>query len=81
MNEANTIASKVICLIVRELSLSFVEDRSALREKWSHMIVPIGAARFSGKNIAIRKVARSLKNFAYGVCDRETGPCLPSAAR
>lgn len=81
MNEANSIASRSICLIVRKSSLSFVEDRSALREKRLHMIVPIGAARFSGENIAIRKVARSLRNFAYGCRDRKIGPCLPSAAR
>ena len=31
MNEAISIASRAICLIVRELPLSFVEDRSALR--------------------------------------------------
>ena len=51
-----------------EPSLAYVEDRSA----------PPGVF---GKNRAHMKVARSRKNFAYGVCDRENGPCLPSAAR
>ena len=33
MNEAISIVSRIICLIACELSLSFIEDRSALREK------------------------------------------------
>ena len=43
--------------------------------------VPIGPPGAFGKIRTHMKVARSRENFAYGVCDRENGPCLPSAAR
>ena len=56
-----------LCLLSKPLSHMLRTDRP-----------PLGVY---GKIGRIWKVARSLENFAYGMCDRENGPCLPQAAR
>ena len=75
-------------------NLAYAATRTCARQNWLKVSTvpgsryvrpgPAGSTygvEFSGKKCAYEKSARSIEKFAYGVCGRKFGPCLPSAAR